>query len=134
MTNPKLLPVLATAVLLTGFVGTSSVSADGWEEIDRSMTITVVNETGHVITALYVSPHDKDDWGDDLLGEKADLANGESTDVTYEESDDDYSANNWDLKAETGEGETEFENLPLGGQRHTVTLLADGTVQHVTTQ
>src|SRR6185436_11050352 len=41
---------------------------------------TLVNDTGVVIDKLYVSPHDSDDWEEDILG-KDTLASGESLDI-----------------------------------------------------
>lgn len=71
---------------------------------------TVVNKTGVEIYALYVTPHNADEWGEDILGRDT-LATGETLDITFSRRE---KAKNWDLRIEDEDGEfIEWENLNL---------------------
>ena len=48
-------------------------------------TITVTNDTGYTIMALYISDNNSDDWEDDVLGRKT-LSDGDSFTVTLPEN------------------------------------------------
>ena len=68
------------------------------------------NATGVEIHELYVSPHDSDDWQDDVLGKNT-LPDGESVKITF---DDHEKAVKWDLKVTDGKGHSiEWEDLDL---------------------
>ena len=70
----------------------------------------LVNSTGVVIEKIFVSPHDADKWGDDIMGQDV-LADGESLEVKFHR---DEAAAEWDLKIEDREGNTiEWEKLSL---------------------
>ena len=51
------------------------------------------NGTGYLIEQVYVSPNNKEDWEEDVLGEGV-LENGKSVDITFDRQRQDY----WDLK------------------------------------
>jgi hypothetical protein len=51
------------------------------------------NSTGYLIEQVYVSPNNKEDWEEDVLGEGV-LENGKSIDITFDRQRQDY----WDLK------------------------------------
>jgi hypothetical protein len=71
---------------------------------------TLVNKTGVEIHALHVSPHNSDDWEEDVLG-KDTLADGESIDIKFGR---DEKAAMWDLRIEDKSGNhIEWENLNL---------------------
>ncbi len=71
---------------------------------------TVVNKTGVEIYALYVTPHNAEEWGEDILGRDT-LATGETLDITFSRRE---KAKNWDLRIEDEDGEfIEWENLNL---------------------
>ena len=71
---------------------------------------TLVNETGVEIDKVYISPHDADDWEEDILG-KDTLPTGQSVEVKFSR---DETAANWDLRIEDKEGNAiEWENLDL---------------------
>lgn len=55
---------------------------------------TLHNDTGMVISELYISAHEKDDWEEDLLGVDV-LGDGEETEVTFDPNEE---ADEWDLK------------------------------------
>src|SRR6266496_4788045 len=68
------------------------------------------NATGVEIHELYVSPHNSDDWEDDVLG-KDTLPDGESVKITF---DDREKHELWDLKVVDGKGASiEWEKLDL---------------------
>lgn len=68
------------------------------------------NETGVEIAELYVSPHNVNDWGTDVLGRDT-LPAGESVKITF---DDQEKQVKWDLKvADEKKHSIEWENLDL---------------------
>jgi hypothetical protein len=70
----------------------------------------LVNKTGVEIYALYVTPHEADDWGDDILGVDT-LAPNESIEIKFSRKE---KAKFWDLRVEDEEGEyIEWEKLNL---------------------
>ncbi len=71
---------------------------------------TVVNKTGIEVHELYVTPHDSDDWEDDILGEDT-LTNGAEVDIKFSRKE---KAKLWDLKVVDADGsEVTWENLDL---------------------
>jgi hypothetical protein len=71
---------------------------------------TLVNQTGVEIDKVFISPHDKDDWEEDVLGQDT-LPNGQSVDIKFHR---DEMAAEWDLRIEDKGGNSiEWENLNL---------------------
>lgn len=71
---------------------------------------TLVNKTGVEIHALYVTPHNADEWGEDILGRDT-FASGEILDISFSRSE---KAEYWDLRIEDEDGEfIEWEKLDL---------------------
>lgn len=71
---------------------------------------TLVNKTGVEIHAVYVSPADKDEWGEDILGEDT-MGDGESVHIKFHPKEE---AEKWDLKVEDKDGNSiEWEDLNL---------------------
>jgi hypothetical protein len=71
---------------------------------------TLVNETGVEIDKVFISPSDKDDWEEDILG-KDTLPSGQSVDIKFHR---DETAANWDLKVEDKQGNSiEWSDLNL---------------------
>lgn len=71
---------------------------------------TLVNKTGIEIYALYVTPHNAKDWGDDILGVETLAANG-TLDITFSRKE---KAKYWDLRVEDEDGNfVEWESLNL---------------------
>ena len=71
---------------------------------------TLVNKTGVEIHAVYISPHDGDDWEEDILGRDT-LPEGETVDIKFTRGE---TAENWDLRIEDNKGNAiEWENLNL---------------------
>ena len=68
------------------------------------------NQTGVEIHELYVSPHNVNEWGADVLGRDT-LPAGESVKITF---DDQEKQVKWDLKvADEKKASIEWENLDL---------------------
>jgi hypothetical protein len=68
------------------------------------------NQTGVEINSLYVSPHDSDDWEEDILGQDT-LASGESLKISFDDRDKNV---HWDLKVTDKQGNSlEWEDLNL---------------------
>jgi hypothetical protein len=85
-------------------VSTMNVSAQAAQDF------TVVNKTGVVITAMYITPHNDDEWGDDILGADS-LRDGETLDIKFSRKE---KAEFWDLRIEDKTGEAlEWEKLNL---------------------
>jgi hypothetical protein len=71
---------------------------------------TLHNETGVVIDQLFVSPSDKDEWGEDILG-KDTLASGQSVEIVFSPKE---KAAKWDMKVMDSEGTSiEWNDLNL---------------------
>ena len=71
---------------------------------------TLVNKTGVEIDKVYISPHDKDDWEEDILGQDT-LPDGQSVDIKFHR---DETAAEWDLRIEDKQGNPiEWESLNL---------------------
>lgn len=73
---------------------TTEVSAQAAQDF------TVVNKTGIEIFALYVTPHDSDDWGDDILGADTLPANQE-LDIIFDRKE---KSTFWDIRIEDKDG------------------------------
>jgi hypothetical protein len=83
---------------------TSSSTAAGAQDF------TLVNATGVEIDKLYVSPHDADDWQEDVLGRDT-LPSGQSVEIKFSRSE---KAPLWDLRVEDSKGNSiEWESLNL---------------------
>lgn len=71
---------------------------------------TLVNKTGVEIDKVFISPHDGDDWEEDILGRDT-LPDGQSVDIKFHRSE---TAALWDLRVEDSKGNAiEWENLNL---------------------
>jgi hypothetical protein len=82
---------------------------------------TLVNKTGVEIDKVFISPHDADDWEEDILGRDT-LPDGQSVDVKFSRNE---KAAMWDLRIEDSAGNAiEWESLNLL-EISKVTLLYD---------
>lgn len=71
---------------------------------------TLVNKTGVEINALYVTPHNSKDWGDDILGADT-LPVNQELDITFLPKE---RAKLWDLRVEDEDGNfIEWDSLNL---------------------
>lgn len=81
---------------------------------------TVVNNTGHTVMTLNVSPSNENAWGPDILGSDV-LANGQTASVTFPRGVEQCS---WDIRATYDDGDsTDARGVNLC-QVATVTLTA----------
>lgn len=70
----------------------------------------LVNKTGVEIHNLHVSPSDKEEWGDDILG-KDTLGDGQSAEITFSPKAE---AAKWDLRVADEDGNSiEWTDLDL---------------------
>lgn len=96
--------LLSLAVIALFFITASAFARAGKQDF------ILHNQTGVEITSLYVSPHDSDDWEEDILGQDT-LASGESIKITF---DDREKKVHWDLKVADKNGNSlEWEDLNL---------------------
>ena len=71
---------------------------------------TLVNNSGHTVVTLNVSPTAEDEWGPDILGVEV-LANGESAEVTFDPGADHC---HYDIRATYSDGDTgDWRNINL---------------------
>jgi hypothetical protein len=83
----------------------SSASAQGKQDFD------LVNNTGFAIKEVYITPHDSEDWGDNIFDEDAPLKVGEKTTIGFSRKE---KAKFWDLMVVDAAGNKfEWENLNL---------------------
>jgi hypothetical protein len=90
------MPTLRLAVLVLALA-----AAPAWAAGDQDFTLH--NDTGKVITHVYVSEANNDHWEDDVLGRDV-LEDGEMTKVTFDGYDAD--ACSFDVKIVTDEDES----------------------------
>lgn len=77
---------------------------------EGNQDFTLHNKTGVVIDKLFVSPSDKDDWQEDILGQDT-LASGQSVEVKFHPKE---KAAKWDIKVVDSEDNSiEWHDLNL---------------------
>jgi hypothetical protein len=88
----------------------NNANAGASSQAGAAQDFTLLNETGVEIDKVYISPHDKDDWEEDILGQDT-LPNGQSVDIKFHRAE---TAAEWDLRIEDKGGHAiEWENLNL---------------------
>ncbi len=85
----------AVAVALCGML-MAGVAFGGQQDF------TVVNKTGVIIAALYVSPTSANEWGEDILGVDT-LAVDGTCDITFDPGEETAL---WDLRIEDADGQS----------------------------
>lgn len=90
---------------------TSSTSNSGTTaQQGGKQDFTLVNQTGVEIDKVFISPHDSNDWQEDILGQDT-LPSGQSVDIKFHRNE---TAALWDLRIEDSKGNyIEWENLNL---------------------
>ncbi|HTU10589.1 MAG TPA: hypothetical protein VMG08_06775 [Allosphingosinicella sp.] len=88
------LGLFAGALLATMFTATAAIAGQ--------QDFTIVNNTGHVVVTLNVSPSSETRWGPDILGQEV-LANGESAEVSFDRNEDICM---WDIRVTYDDGDT----------------------------
>lgn len=89
-----LMALLTAGIFYLPGVTTAEVSAQAAQDF------TVVNKTGIEIYALYVTPNNSDDWGDDILGADT-LPNNNELDIVFNRKE---KATFWDIRIEDADG------------------------------
>ena len=88
----------------------NAANSNATSSTSGAQDFTLVNRTGVEINAVYISPHDSDDWEEDILGQDT-LADGQSVEIKFNR---DEKAALWDLRVEDKGGNSiEWENLNL---------------------
>jgi uncharacterized protein YcfL len=94
----------------TSNANTTSTSNTSTTTAAGAQDFTLVNKTGVVINKLFVSPHNADDWQEDVLGRDT-LGDGETLEIKFNRGE---KAAMWDLRVEDTKGNAiEWENLNL---------------------
>ncbi len=89
---------------------TANSSASDSSTAQGKQDFTLVNKTGVEIDKVFISPHDVNDWEEDILGQDT-LPDGSSVDVKFHR---DEKAAMWDLRIEDKQGNAiVWENLNL---------------------
>lgn len=83
---------IASALATITMIGLMIVGGSAWAAAKQDFTL--VNKTGYVISKVYVSPSDSDDWEEDVLGRDI-LNDGEDVDISFHR---DTTGCKWDLK------------------------------------
>lgn len=86
--------LLAIGVFYLPSFSTAEVSAQAAQDF------TLVNKTGVEIYALYVTPHNSDQWGEDILGVDT-LPDGDTLEITFARKEKSVL---WDLRIEDEDG------------------------------
>lgn len=117
---------VAVKKLPNGVTVTVKAKAVDNDDDDHSYTLDIHNESSYDITSLYLSPSNKEDWGDDLLEDGATLDAGESVTVTFNPDADDYDETEWDMKIEIEGDDIVYEGIKLENAHHDEITLHDG--------
>ena len=88
----------------------TNTSSDTAASQGAAQDFSLVNSTGVEINALYISPHDADDWEEDILGRDT-LPSGQTVEIKFNREE---KAPMWDLRVEDKDGNAiVWENLNL---------------------
>ena len=97
---------LLAVVFSIGILGFSAIAANA----QAAQDFTLNNQTGVEIYALYITPHNADEWGEDILGVDT-LVSGKTLDIKFSRKE---KAELWDLRIEDEAGNSiEWESLNL---------------------
>jgi hypothetical protein len=100
----------ATNTAATPAANSNTTSSNTSSEQSGKQDFVLVNKTGVEIDKVYISPHDKDDWEEDVLGQDT-LPDGQNVEIKFHR---DEKAAMWDLRVEDKQGNAiEWENLNL---------------------
>jgi len=103
-------PAANTAASPAASPAANANNANSAAQSGAAQDFTLVNETGVEIDKVFISPHDADDWEEDILG-KDTLPTGQSVEIKFSRSE---TAADWDLRIEDKEGNAiEWTNLNL---------------------
>ncbi len=104
------MPLLGIFLLLLVTVASGPLVAQ-----QSKLDFTLLNRTGITISELYVTPDERDDWEEDVLGRDV-LKHNESLDIEFSRSE---KSCDWDLKIVDEDGdEIEWDSLDLCAASH----------------
>jgi pyruvate/2-oxoglutarate dehydrogenase complex dihydrolipoamide acyltransferase (E2) component len=107
--NKNAAPVASATPAATPAANANNANTSSAQE-GAAQDFTLVNETGVEIDKVFISPHDKDDWEEDVLG-KDTLPTGQNVDIKFHR---DETSAEWDLRIEDKDGNAiEWEKLNL---------------------
>lgn len=92
----KMMVRMSVILMLMGVFYLSATTA----KAQGAQDFLLINKTGVEINALYITPHNSDDWGDDILGADT-LAADDSLEITFSPRE---RAKLWDLRVEDEDG------------------------------
>ena len=112
----KMMKNLLVVLALVGFICLPALSSEA-KNVNQNIKVTVgdqdftlINSTGVEINALYVTPHNSKEWGEDILGADT-LLNGEDLLIYFPSK---TKSKIWDLRVEDEDGAyIEWDNLNL---------------------
>ena len=112
----KMMKNLLVVLALVGFICLPAISGEA-KNVSQNIKVTVgdqdftlINSTGVEINALYVTPHNSKEWGEDILGADT-LLNGEDLLIYFPSK---TKSKIWDLRVEDEDGAyIEWDNLNL---------------------
>ncbi len=106
----KTTPVTTLAAAAPSPAASHATAPTAADKAAAAQDFTLVNTTGVEIDKVFISPHDSDNWEEDILGQDT-LANGEKVDIKFQRAE---KAPLWDLRIEDKQGHSiEWENLNL---------------------
>ncbi len=102
--------MLKNSLMILMVFGAFCLAAATEASAQAAQDFLLVNKTGVEINALYITPHNADEWGDDILGVGT-LPDNHESDISFSRTE---KAKLWDLRIEDADGEfIEWENLNL---------------------
>ena len=112
----KMTKNMFAVLVLVGFIF-MSVTTGAAKNINQTLKVnfgdqdfTLINSTGVEINALYVTPHNSKDWGEDILGADT-LDSGDDLLIQFPNK---TKSKIWDLRVEDEDGNyIEWDNLNL---------------------
>ena len=97
--------MVAVFICVVSLFIVSSASAQGKQDFD------LVNQTGYAISEVYITPHNANDWGENVFGDDDPLKNGEKTTIVFSRKE---KSKWWDLYVVDKIGNRfEWDNLNL---------------------
>ena len=97
--------MVAVFICVVSLFIVSTASAQGKQDFD------LVNQTGYAISEVYITPHNANDWGENVFGDDDPLKNGEKTTIVFSRKE---KSKWWDLYVVDKIGNRfEWDNLNL---------------------
>lgn len=106
--------ILLNQIAISTCLSLPLIALTAFSSLADVITISVINNSGKTMTAVYISPPDQEDWGDNELPEA--IADREKQDFEWEQAD--YGGSNagciFDVRAEYEDGKsTDLSDVDL---------------------